>query len=267
MNSSPPSTRLCAVVAEDEALLAQHLTALLARLWPELQLVVAHNGPDALLAIEREDPQLVFLDIRMPGMTGLEVAAELTDRRSEQDRVPQLIFVTAYGEFALEAFDLAAVDYLLKPVSEQRLAQCIVRCKQRLSQPISLETLVAQLQQASLGAVRPQSQDEPLRIIRAGSGDTVTMVPLEDVCYFRASDKYTTVITQRGEALIRTPLKELLARLPATRFAQIHRNAIVNLDEVAAAVRDAGGRVALELKRRPERLLVSRIHAERFRQM
>jgi DNA-binding LytR/AlgR family response regulator len=249
-----------AVIAEDEPLLAQQLKTLLGRAWPELTVVaMAGNGPAALEAIEREKPDVAFLDIRMPGMTGLEVAEEIVDRLGE--RVPALVFVTAYDEFALKAFDLAAVDYLLKPVTEERLARCIERLKQS---PHGVDILVSQLQKV-LGT--PEKNKEPLRILRAGIGDSVKMIPIEEVCYFQASDKYTGVVTRDGEALIRIPLKELLPQLPAGRFAQIHRGTIVNLQEVAAAVRDDAGRVSLKLRHRKETLPVSRLYADQFRQM
>jgi DNA-binding LytR/AlgR family response regulator len=251
-----------AIIAEDEPLLAEQLKTLLGRAWPELSVVaIAGNGPAALEAIEREKPEVAFLDIRMPGMTGLEVAAELADRLGE--RVPAIVFVTAYDEFALEAFDLAAVDYLLKPVTEVRLARCIERLR---GKPHGVDALVSQLRQV-LKAESLKNPAETLRILRAGIGDTVKMIPIEEVCYFQASDKYTGVVTRDGEALIRIPLKELLPQLPAERFAQIHRGTIINLGEVAAAVRDDAGRVSLKLRNRKETLPVSRLYADQFRQM
>jgi DNA-binding LytR/AlgR family response regulator len=249
-----------AIIAEDEPLLAEQLKTLLGRAWPELTVVaMAGNGPAALEAIEREQPEIAFLDIRMPGMTGLEVAEELADRLGE--RVPALVFVTAYDEFALKAFDLAAVDYLLKPVTEERLARCIERLR---GKPHGVDALVSQLKKI---LQTEKTAAEPLRILRAGIGDTVKMIPIEEVCYFQASDKYTGVVTRDGEALIRIALKELLAQLPPERFAQIHRGTIVNLAEIAAAVRDDSGRVSLKLRNRKETLPVSRLYADRFRQM
>jgi DNA-binding LytR/AlgR family response regulator len=251
-----------AVIAEDEPLLAEQLKTLLSRVWPELTVAaMAGNGPAALEAIEREKPDVAFLDIRMPGMTGLEVAEEIVDRMGE--RPPAIVFVTAYNEFALEAFDLAAVDYLLKPVTEERLARCVERLR---GKPQGVDLLVSQLRQV-LKTESSKNPAEPLRILRAGIGDTVKMIPLEEVCYFQASDKYTGVVTRDGEALIRIPLKELLPQLPPERFAQIHRGTIVNLQEVAAAVRDDTGRVSLKLRHRKEALPVSRLYADQFRQM
>lgn len=256
-----------AIIAEDEPLLAQQLQTLLAGAWPEVQIAgIAGNGLDALALIERERPQIAFLDIRMPGLTGIEVAAVLADALGNDEDVPAIVFVTAYDEFALKAFELAAVDYLLKPVTEERLARCVERLKARLRAPLKVDALVSQIQQiihqenAAAGA-------KPLRILRAGVGDTVRMIPVEEVCYFLAADKYTQVVTKDSEALIRLSLKELLAQLPAERFAQVHRGTIVNLQEVAAAVRDDTGRVSLKLRNRKETLPVSRLYADRFRQM
>jgi DNA-binding LytR/AlgR family response regulator len=249
-----------AVIAEDEPLLAEQLKTLLGRVWPQLDVVaLAGNGLAALEAIEREKPDVAFLDIRMPGLTGLEVAEELADRLGE--RVPSIVFVTAYDEFALKAFELAAVDYLLKPVTEERLARCVERLRR---EPHGVDALVFQLKKIMQ---TEKASAEPLRILRAGVGDTVKMIPIEEVCYFQASDKYTGVVTPDAEALIRISLKELLPQLPPDQFAQIHRGTIVNLREVAAAVRDDAGRVSLKLRHRKESLPVSRLYADRFRQM
>ena len=256
-----------AIIAEDEPLLAQQLKALLARAWPELGIAgLAANGLEALEMIERERPQVAFLDIRMPGLTGLEVAAEIADRLGGNDAAPAIVFVTAYDEFALKAFELAAVDYLLKPVTEERLARCVERLKTAVGKPLSIEGLVLQLQ----GVLKNESVKapaEPLRVLRAGAGDTVKMIPVEEVCYFRADDKYTAVVTKDGEALIRMSLKELIPQLSPARFQQVHRGTIVNLLEIAAAVRDDAGRISLKLRSRKESLAVSRLYADQFRQM
>jgi DNA-binding LytR/AlgR family response regulator len=257
-----------AVIAEDEPLLAERLVALLGQCWPELNVVaIAPNGIEALAAVERERPDIAFLDIKMPGLTGLEVAAELADRLGAGEPAPAIVFVTAYDEHALQAFELAAFDYLLKPISEERLARTVARLKAAIARPAGIETLAGQLQRV-LAAARPHAREPVLRHIQAGSGNTVRIIPLEEILYFRASDKYTSVATRdRREALIRTPLKELLERLPPERFRQIHRGTIVNLDQVAEAVRDDAGRVALRLKHGTETLAVSRVYAELFRQM
>jgi DNA-binding LytR/AlgR family response regulator len=271
-----------ALIAEDEPLLAQGLKNALALAWPELQVIaLAPNGIDALRLAQTERPDVVFLDIRMPGLTGLEVAAELADSLNEGEPVPRIVFVTAYDEYALKAFDLAAVDYLLKPVAIERLAKAVERLKAQLAAPRKdLAQLVSKLQKvigvvpASAGTIPGAgagagagSGAVPLKIIRAAVGNSVRMIPVEEVCYFQAADKYTSVVTRDAEMLIRTPLKELLAQLPPERFRQIHRGTVVNLAEVAAAVRDDTGRCSLRLKQRKETLSVSRVFAEQFRQM
>ena len=240
-----------ALIAEDEPLLAEGLKAALAAAWPELQvLALAPNGVEALRLAEVERPDVVFLDVRMPGLTGLEVAAELADRLHDGEAVPYIVFVTAYDEYALKAFDLAAFDYLLKPLNPERLAQTVERLQARLTAPREdLAQLVAKLQKA-IGATPVAAGGETLKIIRAAVGNTVRMVALEEVCYFQAGDKYTTVVTREAELLIRTSLRDLLAQLPPERYRQIHRSTVVNLDAVAAAVRDDAGRYSLRLKQR-----------------
>ncbi len=256
-----------ALIAEDEPLLARSLESALADAWPELEVVAAANGLEALAAAERSPPDIAFLDIRMPGLNGLELAAELADRLGE--RVPAIVFVTAHDEYALKAFDHAAVDYVLKPVQAARLARTVERLRERLAARRSgghLSALVAQLQEL-IAADSPKRSGEPLRYLRAGVGNAVRMIPVEEVCYFQAADKYTSVVTRGGEALIRTSLRELLAQLPPERFRQIHRGTVVNLDEIAAAVRDDAGRISITLKGRKEKLAVSRVFAHLFKQM
>ncbi len=203
-----------ALIAEDEPLLARSLESALADAWPELEVVAAANGLEALAAAERSPPDIAFLDIRMPGLNGLELAAELADRLGE--RVPAIVFVTAHDEYALAAFDHAAVDYVLKPVQAARLARTVERLRERLAarRPDGhLSALVAQLREL-IAADSPKRSGEPLRYLRAGVGNAVRMIPVEEVCYFQAADKYTSVVTRGGEALIRTSLRELLAQLP-----------------------------------------------------
>ncbi len=263
-----------ALIAEDEPLLAQGLKDALALAWPELQVIaLAPNGIEALRLAAAERPDVAFLDIRMPGLSGLEVAAELADRLNEGEPVPRIVFVTAYDEYALKAFELAAVDYLLKPVSAERLAKAVARLKTQLAAPREdLAQLVSRLQKVLVGgtadaATGAAANGPTLKIVRAGVGNSVRMIPVEEVCYFQASDKYTSVVTRDAEALIRTPLKELLAQLPQDKFRQIHRGVVVNISEVAAAVRDDAGRMSLRLRQRKEILPVSRVYAEQFRQM
>ena len=247
-----------AIIADDEPLLSLGLRTALADAWPELAIAaVLPNGLEAVQAAERLKPEFAFLDIQMPGMTGLEAAAEIAERMGEA--APAIVFVTAYDEYATKAFELAAADYVLKPVSRERLAATVSRLK---SKQRGLEELARQLR--ALGTLSPKS--EALKQVRAGAGNAVKLIPIEEVSYFQAADKYTTVVTAGGEDLIRTPLKDLAAQLPAN-FQQVHRGTIVNLAQVVAAVRDETGRVALRLRSRKEMLAVSRVYADLFRAM
>ena len=247
-----------AIIADDEPLLAASLKAALAEAWPELEIVaLAQNGLQAVQAAEALQPEFAFLDIQMPGMTGLEAAAEIAERMG--DGTPAIVFVTAYDEFATKAFELAAADYVLKPVSPGRLATTVARLKAKQR---GLEELARQLR--ALGTLSPKA--DTLRQVRAGVGNAVKLIPIEQVCYFQAADKYTTVVTAGGEDLIRTALKDLAPQLPEG-FQQVHRGTIVNLKEVATAVRDETGRISLRLRSRKETLAVSRVYAELFRAM
>ena len=253
-----------AIIADDEPRLAHYLRDRLTALWPELVVAgVAANGAEAQALIAAEDPDIAFLDIRMPGLTGLEVARAA-------GRHLHVVFVTAHDQYAVDAFERAAVDYLLKPVSDERLVRTIERLRERLAGAgNSAPDLRAALETLSRLAptLAPGGASERLAWIRASVGTQVRLIPVEDVCYFQANDKYTSVFTKEGEALIRTPLRELLDALDATRFWQVHRATIVNLAHVAATNRDLSGRVSLALKTRPETLAVSRAFAHRFRQM
>jgi DNA-binding LytR/AlgR family response regulator len=247
-----------ALIADDEPLLALSLKAALGEVWPELEIAaVLPNGLEAVQAAERLRPDVAFLDIRMPGMDGLEAAAEIADRLGEA--APAIVFVTAYDEYATKAFEVAAIDYVLKPVAVDRLASTVARLKAKQR---GFEELARQLR--SLGSLVPKA--EMLKHVRAGAGNSVRLIPIDAVCYFQAADKYTTVVTAGAEELIRTPLKELAAQLPEI-FQQVHRGTIVNLQEVAAAVRDEAGRISLRLRNRKETLAVSRVYAELFRAM
>lgn len=251
---------LRALIAEDEPVLAAHLQARLTALWPELQVVaVASNGQEAARLLDALQPEVAFLDIRMPGLSGLEVAQGITHDC-------QVVFVTAYDQYAVEAFDRAAVDYLLKPVSDERLGRSVARLKQVLEDSpagpaLDLQALVATLAGPAAAAM-PR-----LEWIRAARGDTVHLLPVADVAYFQSADKYTQVMAASGEYLIRTPLRELLAQLDPGRFWQIHRGTIVNAAQVAGARHDLRGRLVVALKGRSEELVVSRPFEHLFRQM
>jgi DNA-binding LytR/AlgR family response regulator len=242
--------RTTAIIADDEPRLAEYLKERLAVLWPELVIAgIANNGPDAQALLISEAPDIAFLDIRMPALTGLDVA------RTANGEV-QIVFVTAYDQYALAAFERAAVDYLLKPVSDERLAETVARLKARLASSTPAPDLKAALD-AIARLVPAVAGAEKLAWIRASTGQQVRLIAVDDVCYFQANDKYTSVFTADGEALIRTPLKELADQLDAQRFWQVHRGTIVNIRHVATTVRDVTGRVTLTLKSRPEKVAVS----------
>lgn len=267
-----------ALIAEDEPLLADALKLELAALWPELDVVaVARNGIEALDGLQAHRPDIAFLDIRMPGMSGIEVAQAVAEDWPSGSAPPLIVFVTAFDEFAVAAFEQSAVDYVLKPVQRDRLGRAVERLKARLaSRPgdAMLESLAAQLRGIlqTPGAGLPGGAGaggalEPLRTIRAGVGETVRMIPIGEVIYLQATDKYVNVVTASGEALIRESLRDLLPRLDTAKFAQIHRSTVVNLDFVTAAVRDDQGRVGLKLRDRTEKLTVSRLYAHLFKAM
>jgi DNA-binding LytR/AlgR family response regulator len=255
-----PAARTTAIIADDEPRLAEYLKGRLAILWPELVIAgVASNGPDAQALLISEAPDIAFLDIRMPGLTGLDVARAA-------DGAVQIVFVTAYDEYALAAFERAAVDYLLKPVSDERLAETVARLKARLAAHMPAPDLKAALD--AIARLAPVAAGAgKLAWIRASTGQQVRLIAVEDVCYFQANDKYTSVFTADGEALIRTPLKELADQLDAQQFWQVHRGTIVNIRFVATTIRDLTGRVTLTLKSRPEKVAVSRAYAHLFKQM
>ncbi len=249
-----------ALIADDEPLLAEDLRRRIAALWPDLEIVaVCHDGPAALARLAADKPDIAFLDIRMPGLSGLEVAARL-------DFACQVVFVTAYDQYAVEAFERAALDYVLKPAEEARLAQTVARLRRAVAEPSDRERsrLMAALEKVSLqNTARPQ----PLKWIRASVGEAVRLVAVAEVRYFQAADKYTAVMTASGELLIRTPIRELAEQLDAEAFWQVHRGTIVNAAFVTAARHDGSGRVLLSLRDRPETVTVSRAYAHLFRQM
>lgn len=259
-------TRHRALIAEDEPVLAAALARALGRLWPELDIVgISPNGVDAVERALTELPDILFLDIKMPGQSGLEAAAELNRRWPPQRPAPHIVFVTAYQDHAVDAFEQAAADYLLKPVSDERLALSVARLRQRLgerAEPAKLAQLLEQLH-----TLLPAPPAARLTLIRAAVGNQVRMIALADVVYFEALDKYVNVVTPDGDALIRTSLRELLPQLDSGQFWQIHRGTVVNAACVTSAARDAAGKLSLTLRGRPERLRVSALYAHLFRQM
>jgi len=253
-----------AVIAEDEQLLRDDLVARLGAAWPTLEIVaICEDGGEALEAIAEHQPDVAFLDIRMPGLTGLEVAAAAGEASPET----RIVFVTAYNQYAIEAFDRGAIDYLLKPIDPVRLAQTVKRLEERLGAKDgdagALAAVIGELR-AQLPA---QPKAPPLVWITASVGKETRLILVDDVAYFKADDKYTVVATAEGEALIRKPIRELLDGLDPAIFKQVHRSTIVNLKAVAGITRDDSGRGTMRLKNRPETLPVSLTYMPLFKNM
>ena len=265
MNTPAPR----ALIAEDEPVLAQALAQALARLWPALQNVASvTNGVAAVEQTLALQPDVLFLDIRMPGRSGLEAAELLAEDWPDSHPFPLVVFVTAYDDYALQAFDQSAADYVLKPVSDARLAKTVARLQARLAQPAARGDALEQvLNQLRALAPAPGASVARLTVIRAAVGNQVRLIRVDDVIYFEATDKYVNVVTADSESLIRMSLRELQDQLDPARFWQIHRGTVVAIDHVSAAVRDDSGRLRLTLRGRSETLPVSRVYAHLFRQM
>ena len=244
-----------AIIADDEIYLAEDLRRRLKQMWPELQVVaVVHDGITAAVKLAEFRPDIAFLDIRMPGQSGLDAA-----RAAAEDC--RVVFVTAFDDHAVQAFEQAAVDYLLKPVSDERLARCVERLKQ--NGEAAPDALLARLQQL----LAAQNKPDPLRWLRIQVGQAVRMVAVDEVCYFQSADKYTTVLTRDAELLLRTPLKDLVTQLDAEEFWQVHRSTVVNAKQIVLAHHDLLGKTSLILRDRKEKVAVSRSYAHLFRQM
>ncbi len=279
-----------ALIAEDEPLLAQALASELAAVWPQLNLVATVG--DGLSAVTQSlslKPDVCFLDIRMPGCTGLEAAQALAEDWPDNSALPLLVFVTAYDQYALQAFEAQAVDYLVKPVDRARLLACVQRLQPRLQQrwaerqaprhdpeqpthpahqqQVALDQLRALL--ATAGLQQAGSTQQPasarLEVIQAQVGHTVHFVPVAEVIYFEAADKYVRVVTADKEHLIRLSLKELLEQLDPQQWWQIHRGTVVQARCISKAVRDDTGKALISLRERPEILTASRLYAHRFK--
>ncbi|MBC8752396.1 DNA-binding LytR/AlgR family response regulator [Paraburkholderia sp. WC7.3g] len=276
---SPEMSRApTALIAEDEPPIAAALQRELGRAWPALQIVATvGNGHDAIERIGALQPDVAFLDISMPGATGLDVARACANLATP----PQIVFVTAYDQYALDAFDAAAIDYLLKPVDATRLARTVDRLRTLLARAPSdaapgahvqadLQRLLGQLEQITRN-VQLRSQDSarsaPLRYLRASSGSDIRIVPVDEALYFEAADKYVVVTTRTGELLIRTSLKELCAQLDPARFCQVHRSTVVNVDQVESASVSTLGKMSLKLRGHSGEVAVSKQYAHLFRQM
>ncbi|RQO55325.1 DNA-binding response regulator [Paucibacter sp. KBW04] len=255
-----------ALIADDEPHLALHLKQQLLQLWPELNILsLARNGIEAAERIAELRPDLAFLDIQMPGLSGLEVAQGI-------EGLTRVIFVTAYDEYAVEAFDQAALDYLLKPVKAERLARSLERIKAAMASPLQagseapdakLAGVLRQLQSAPAG--RPAVA--PLRYVRAAQGELMHQIPVEEVLYFQADDKYTVVQTATAEHLIRTPIIELAEQLDPQQFWQVHRSTLINLNHLAGTRRDEASRLFVRFKNHARELPVSRAYVHLFKAM
>lgn len=258
MNTPEPvsASAPTAVLAEDEPLLADELADMLQALWPQLRIVArVGDGVAALNAIEAHQPDVAFLDIRMPLLTGIEVARQIAGRC-------HVAFITSYDEHAVEAFEAGAMDYILKPPTPARLATTIKRIKTRLQEP------PADLRRALRDLVE-RAPDTPryLQWINASRGAAVRLITVEEILYFKSDHKYTLVVTADTEALIKKTIKELASELDPTMFWQVHRSNIVNVHAIDSVIRDDRGNFALRLKRRPEKLQVSEAYHHLFRQM
>lgn len=270
-----------AVVADDERLMREQLRARLAEVWPELQIVAeAKNGVEAVEAVAAHRPDLVFLDIRMPGMTGVEAARQITRLEPDGDAPPcEIVFITAYDQYAVEAFEQGVVDYVLKPAERERLQVTVQRLKARLAarrqarDPAAapapdlhalLTRLASQLQQGGGDAAAAPSR---LRWIQATVGQQIQMIPVDEVLFFISDEKYTRVQTAQIEALIRKPIKELIDELDPNQFWQIHRSTLVNAKAIAGISRDLRGRQLVAVKGHAEKLEVSRSYTHLFKGM
>lgn len=246
-----------ALIADDEPPLARHLQQQLAALWPGLQFApTARNGVEAAERIGALQPDLAFLDIQMPGLTGLEVAQGI-------EGPTRVVFVTAYDEFAVQAFEQEALDYLLKPVKAERLQQTVARLQKALAAPEPEDAHLAD----ALARLQPRPAGERLRWIRASAGELMHQVAVEDVLFFRADDKYTCVQTAAAEHLIRTPIVELLAQLDPAVFVQVHRSTVLNLAHLAGTRRDEASRLFLRVRGHAQELPVSRAYVHLFKAM
>ena len=259
------SQRPSALIADDEPLLRKSLTRLLAEAWPGLDIVAqARNGREAVAQFEALKPDICFLDVHMPGLSGVEAARQIGRRA-------HLVFVTAYGEYAVQAFEHGALDYLVKPVEPARLADTVTRLQERLRAAQPAPNIEALLDQLAARLLKPATL-EPLRWIRASIGQELRLISVEQIDFLRSDEKYTRIawhgdMGKAGEALIRTPLKELVSQLDGNHFVQVHRSVVVNLRAISHVTRGDNETASIHLKGRNEVLPVSRSYLHHFRQM
>ena len=263
-----------ALIAEDEPLLAAALQSELARAWPRLRVVASvGDGASAVAAALAFKPDVLFFDIRMPALSGLEAAAELADTWEPVGAAfPALVFVTAYDQHAIDAFESGAVDYVLKPVQPARLQKTVQKVQkalvQRSSDATFFEANLERLRELMAPRTAPAgAPSEPLTVIQASVGNRIQMLPVDEVLCFEAADKYLRVLTTAHEYLIRTPLKDLLSRLDSRQFWQVHRGTVVRANAIDSVLRDESGRLTLTLRGRQDKFAVSRIYAHLFKAM
>ena len=258
------STPATALIADDEPLLRKSLRRLLGQAWPELEIVAeARNGREAVVQFEKLQPRICFLDVHMPGLSGVEAAAQIGRRA-------QLVFVTAYDQYAVQAFNHGAVDYLVKPLDVARLAETVSRLKERLPVPQPPENLEALLKELAAG-LKKEPTREPLRWIHASVGSALRVIATEDLDFLRSDDRYTTVAYHADgkacEALVRTPLKDLVELLDPQQFVQVHRSVMVNRRSISHVARGDNETLQIHLKGRTDVLPVSRTYNHLFKQM
>jgi DNA-binding LytR/AlgR family response regulator len=269
------ATTYRAVLADDERLMREQLRARLAETWPELEIAAeARNGTEAVALVAQQRPDVVFLDIRMPGLNGVEAAKQIAQMEVGADEsLPQIVFITAYDQYAVEAFEQGAVDYVLKPAERERLAVTVTRLKQRLAAraageaPAQAGVPLQQLLHQLSARLNPGSQPAYLQWIQASVGSTIQMIPVEEILFFVSDEKYTRVQTATLEALIRKPIKELVDELDPKQFWQIHRSTLVNVKAIAGVTRDFRGRQIVSVKGHKEQLEVSRSYLGLFKGM
>jgi DNA-binding LytR/AlgR family response regulator len=260
------------LIVEDEPALARRMQQLLAAAWAEADLLpVADNGASAIALALQHLPRAIFLDIHLPACSGLDAAQAIIEDWPEGTPLPQLVFVTAYAQYAVQAFEHAAVDYLLKPVGEQRLQKAVQRLQERLAlidgPPANEGAALGDEFERLAQSLQPAGAEPPLTLITAAVGQVTHLIPVDDVVYFETAGKYLRVVTRQREALIRMTLRELLARLDPSRFWQVHRSLVVQARDIAQAERGDEGRLTLRLHGLPDKLAVSRLFAHRFRPM
>jgi DNA-binding LytR/AlgR family response regulator len=254
--------QITAIIADDEKELRHHLKKLLNQLWPELMIAgESVNGLQTLLQVDKYNPDILFLDINMPGMTGIEVARKISSKCT-------IIFITAYDQYAIDAFENEALDYILKPVQIERLEACIKRCKKHLQRqnPIKpdLTAMLAELE----NKIIQNKKSSYLQWIRTQHGDSIRLIPVNDISVFKSSDKYTLVFTSsKTESLIRKPIKELEQELDPEKFWKIHRGTIVNVSSISKVSKSMTGKYVIKIEDHDEPLLVSRSYSHLFKQM